>query len=70
MVPILKTIFPTGEASIKEMMISAGDMDFRRGYGFGVKLSSGARQLRVEFSWGDDSKFSEPRLGVSLTGQF
>ena len=46
------------------------DDDFRRGYGFGVKLSSGARQLRVEFSWGDDSKFSEPRLGVSLTGQF
>ncbi|HDL03338.1 MAG TPA: hypothetical protein ENH25_04315, partial [candidate division Zixibacteria bacterium] len=69
-------LYPFADGAYFENYISDGrgeykrDDDFRRGYGFGVKLSSGARQLRVEFSWGDDSKFSEPRLGVSLTGQF
>lgn len=44
--------------------------DFIYGYGLGIRLTSGARRLNIEFSWGEEAKFSEPRLGVSFTGQF
>ncbi|MEW5923888.1 MAG: hypothetical protein AB1746_07870, partial [Candidatus Zixiibacteriota bacterium] len=46
------------------------DDDVKFGYGLGIKLTSGSRDLRLEFSWAENARFSEPRLIVSLTGQF
>ena len=46
------------------------DDEVKFGYGLGLKLTSGSRDLKVEFSWGESARLSEPRLIVSLSGQF
>ena len=44
--------------------------DSKWGYGFGAKISTDTRLLRVEFSWGEKAAFDEPRLSVIVSGRF
>lgn len=46
------------------------DDDIKFGYGIGIKLTSGSRDLKLEFSWAEGAKFAEPRLIISFSGQF
>jgi outer membrane protein assembly factor BamA len=40
---------------------------FRAGYGVGLALDDGIRSVRLSFAWGEDAKFSQPRLSVEFT---
>jgi outer membrane protein assembly factor BamA len=44
--------------------------DFKIGYGAGVKILSGTNAVKIEFSWGEDNNFGEPRINITLSNQF